>query len=110
MEMRGFVEHAGDATEIADFPAEHVGEIHLAGFVEDADRDGGRMLIDRHGTAVARAVWSLYRRALARIGPVPTLIEWDNDVPHFPVLAGEVARAQALLDAEARRRNRRLAA
>jgi uncharacterized protein (UPF0276 family) len=96
-------------TYIDDFPAEHVGEIHLAGFAEDADRDGGRMLIDRHGSGVTKTVWSLYRRALARVGPVPTLIEWDNDVPPFPVLAGEVARAQALLDTEARRRSRRLA-
>jgi uncharacterized protein (UPF0276 family) len=95
---------------IDEFPVEHVGQIHLAGFAEDSDGQGGRILIDAHGTGVAAVVWSLYRRVLERAGPVPTLIEWDNDVPPFPVLAGEVARAQAALTAEARRRTRRLAA
>ena len=53
--------------------------------------------------AVAGAVWSLYRRALARIGPAPTLIEWDNNLPDFSVLATEVARAKTALLAEANR-------
>ena len=85
------------------FPVEHVGEIHLGGFVEERDDSGERLLIDDHGAEVTDAVWSLYRRALTRTGPVPTLIEWDNKVPAFATLAVEVARAKAALIAEANR-------
>jgi uncharacterized protein len=92
------------------FPVEHVGEIHLAGFAEDQDDDGARLLIDAHGTPVAEVVWSLYRRALARTGPVLTLIEWDNDVPDFTVLAAEAERAQAVLTAQAELHQRPIAA
>jgi uncharacterized protein (UPF0276 family) len=88
---------------IDSFPVEHVGEVHLGGFAEDANEDGALLLIDDHGSAVAEAVWSLYRRTLARTGPVPTLIEWDNDVPVFAALANEVARAKSALLAEANR-------
>ncbi len=88
------------------FPMEHVGEIHLAGFAEDRDDLGARLLIDAHGTPVADIVWLLYRRTLARLGPVPTLIEWDNDVPAFSLLAGEAARARKEMEAEIRRRER----
>jgi len=86
---------------IDNFPVEHVGEVHLGGFAEDTDDNGAVLLIDDHGTGVAEAVWSLYRRTLGRTGPVPTLIEWDNDVPAFAVLAGQVARAKSTLLAEA---------
>jgi uncharacterized protein (UPF0276 family) len=95
---------------INEFPIEHVGEVHLAGFAEDHDSAGGRLLIDAHGRPVADIVWSLYRRVLARLGPVPTLIEWDNDVPPFPILSGEVARAQAMLAVAGDERSRQLAA
>jgi len=91
---------------IDDFPIEHVGEIHLGGFTEDTDDFGARLLIDSHGAKTADAVWDLYRHTLRRSGPVPTLIEWDNDIPEFKVLAAEAARARAILDLEARRRNR----
>jgi uncharacterized protein len=89
------------------FPMEHVGEVHLAGFAEDRDDLDARLLIDAHGSPVADIVWLLYRRTLARIGPVPTLIEWDNDVPSFPVLAREAARARKEMRAEIDRRERR---
>ena len=92
------------------FPIEHVGEIHLAGFAEDRDDAGARLLIDSHECEVAESVWSLYRRALRRTGPVPTLIEWDNDVPAFPVLAAEARRARAIMTAEAASRGPCLAA
>ena len=95
---------------IAQFPAEQVGEIHLAGHTVDEDSAGRPLLIDSHSAQVAEIVWSLFRQALARTGPVPTLIEWDNDVPPFPVLSGEVARAQAALAEEAARRRSPLAA
>jgi uncharacterized protein (UPF0276 family) len=105
------VNHGFDAAAYIDrFPIEFVGEIHLAGFAEDQDANGGRLLIDAHGTPVAEAVWSLYRRTLARTGPVPTLIEWDNDVPDFASVVAEVSLARAALTEEARRRDRRHAA
>jgi uncharacterized protein len=100
------VNHGFEASAYLDaFPFEHVGEIHLAGFAEDRDGDGAPLLIDAHDSPVADQVWTLYRRALRCAGPVPTLIEWDNDVPAFAVLAAEVARARAALDGEAARRD-----
>ena len=90
--------HAYDAiTYLNAFPAEHVGEIHLAGFAEDCDEDGNRLLIDAHGCPVANIVWSLFEHALARTGPVATLIEWDNAVPTLPVLLDEARNADRRL-------------
>lgn len=89
------------------FPLEQVDEIHLAGFATDSDDDGAPLLIDTHGAAVAEIVWALFRRTIARTGPRPTLIEWDNDVPAFTVLAAEASRAQTILGAERMRRLRR---
>ena len=80
------------------FPLDRACEIHLAGFAEDRDDENRRLLIDAHGTPVAEAVWALYRRTIARCGPVPTLIERDNDVPPFGALAAEAARAKSVLD------------
>jgi uncharacterized protein (UPF0276 family) len=71
-----------------------VGEIHLAGHQEARS-----MLIDTHGARVAPPVWSLYEHALERFGRVPTLIEWDTDIPELAVLLGEAARAQSLIEA-----------
>jgi uncharacterized protein (UPF0276 family) len=105
------VNHGFDAAAYIDrFPVEFVGEIHLAGFAEDQDANGERLLIDAHGAPVADAVWSLYRRALARSGPVPTLIEWDNEIPDFATMVAEVSLARAALTEAARRRDRRRAA
>ncbi|MFZ5734251.1 MAG: DUF692 domain-containing protein [Pseudomonadota bacterium] len=92
------------------FPMEYVGEIHLGGFSEDADDFGARLLIDSHGAETADAVWDLYRYTLGRSGPIPTLVEWDNNVPEFKAVAAQVARARAALAIEARRRNRCYAA
>ena len=75
-----------------------VGEIHLAGFAEDTDSLGERLLIDDHGAPVDAAVWALYREVLKRCGPVATLIERDNRVPPFAVLHAEARQAQALLN------------
>ncbi len=85
------------AAYIEAFPAEFVGEIHLAGFAEDRDGAGSRLLIDDHGKPVDDAVWQLYRRMLTRTGAIPTLIEWDNNVPAFDDLANEVARARDMM-------------
>ena len=79
------------------FPADHVGEIHLGGHAVDSDDDGSALLIDDHGRAVADSVWALYAHALARTGPTPTLIEWDNDVPDWPTLFAEVRRADGVI-------------
>lgn len=82
------------------FPAEHVGEIHLGGHAEDKDEDGSALLIDDHGREVADPVWALYAHALRCTGPVPTLIEWDNDVPEWPALFAEAKRADAVIGAQ----------
>jgi uncharacterized protein len=80
------------------FPLAQVGEIHLGGHDEDRDDQGRRLLIDSHGAEVVDPVWALYARVIAKVGPRPTLIEWDNDVPDWPVLAAEAARAARLLE------------
>lgn len=82
-------------------PLHSVGEIHLAGFAEDADSVGDRLLIDDHGAPVDNAVWQLYQQALQRTGPVATLIERDNDLPAFSVLHAEARQADQHLLAAA---------
>ena len=77
-------------------PAALVGEIHLAGHAPD-DNVGEALLIDTHGAPVADAVWALYRRLIARIGPTPTLIERDDNIPCFNDLLGEREIAQSAL-------------
>ncbi|WP_024301607.1 DUF692 domain-containing protein [Pseudogulbenkiania sp. MAI-1] len=77
---------------IAALPADAIGEIHLAGYSE---RDG--MLVDTHSRPVYPAVWQLYRDTIARLGPRPTLIEWDIDIPPLEVLRGEADKAQTIL-------------
>jgi uncharacterized protein (UPF0276 family) len=87
-----------DANAYVDaFPAAHIGEIHLGGHADAQDETGAPLLIDAHDREVKDAVWTLYRRALARTGPVPTLIEWDNDIPAWPILEAEARRADDLL-------------
>jgi uncharacterized protein (UPF0276 family) len=79
---------------LADFPLEAVGEIHLAGYAEDTDDAGLQLLIDAHNSPVRDAVWALYSAAIRRLGPTPTLIEWDNDLPAWATLLGEARRAE----------------
>ena len=86
---------------LAAFPMDLVGEIHLGGHAEDADETGARLLIDSHGTEVSDPVWRLFAETMAAAGPRPVLIEWDNDVPEWSVLAAEAARAAAILEAVA---------
>lgn len=80
------------------FPLAKVGEIHLGGHDEDADDMGAPLLIDSHGTEVVDPVWALYEYTISKSGALPTLIEWDTDVPDWPVLAEEAHRAAAILD------------
>ena len=90
--------HAYDAAAYLDsFPMDYVGEIHLGGYTEDSDDIGGLLLIDAHGSQVADPVWALYERAVARGGPKPTLIEWDNEIPAWPTLYAEAQRADRIL-------------
>lgn len=85
-----------DAKAFIDLlPAHAIGEIHLAGHAVN-EVDGDVVLIDDHGSRVPPAVWSLYSYALRRIGPRPTLIEWDTDVPELDVLLGEAMWADML--------------
>lgn len=77
-------------------PADLVGEIHLAGHAAD-ERLGAALLIDTHGAPVAEPVWRLYERLIRRIGPRPTLIERDDDIPPFAELMAERGRAEAVL-------------
>jgi uncharacterized protein (UPF0276 family) len=91
--------HGFDARRYLDaLPVDAVAQIHLAGHVERRF-DAGRILIDTHGASVTNAVWSLYRDALRRCGPVPTLIEWDTDLPPLSALLLEAAKADHLREA-----------
>jgi uncharacterized protein (UPF0276 family) len=85
----------GDAAAWLDaLDAGAVGEIHLAGHAVNG-ADGRTILVDDHGSPVADPVWALYERALERFGPVPTLVEWDTDVPPLGVLLAEAEKAAA---------------
>ena len=81
---------------LAAFPLSQVGEIHLGGHAQEA-LPSGPLLIDDHGSPVADPVWTLYSEVIAAAGPLPTLIEWDNDIPAFDILLAEAARADAIL-------------
>jgi len=82
---------------LAALPLAAVGEIHLAGHATDSDGGGDPLLIDSHGAPVADAVWALYSQALGSIGPMATLIEWDNELPDYGVLRAEASRADRYL-------------
>ncbi len=82
---------------IEAFDLEAVGELHLGGHDEDEDEHGAPLLIDSHGREVADPVWALLEYTLARSGAKPVLIEWDNDVPDWPLLRDEARRAEAVL-------------
>jgi len=90
--------HGRDAAAYLDrLPLDAVGEIHLAGFAQDEDAAGHPLLIDSHGSAVEEIVWGLYASVVDRIGPMPTLLERDNDVPSLATLVAEAGRSEALL-------------
>ena len=83
---------------VSDFPVASVGEIHLAGHAEQTDDGDEPLLIDSHDRPVADAVWQLFEAVVGRCGPIPTLIEWDSNVPDWRTLKAEAAAAQAILD------------
>ena len=97
-----FVSCTNDGTDprlwLERLPLHLVGEIHLGGHDVEA-LPSGPLLIDSHGAAVADPVWALFAAVVARAGPLPTLVEWDNDLPEWSVLAAEAARAGEILAA-----------
>ena len=84
-------------TYLANVPGDAVKEIHLAGHLVDGE-GAEQLLIDTHGDVVADDVWTLYDSAIEQIGPRPTLIEWDTDIPALDILLAEAAAAQQRLD------------
>ena len=83
---------------LSDFPLSRIGEIHLAGHAEQGDDEGEPLLIDSHDAPVADRVWELYEIVISQMGAIPTLIEWDSNLPEWPILKAEAAAAQAILD------------
>ena len=90
--------HFDPRAYIDAYPLDLVGEIHLGGHDADTDDQGRPLLIDDHGHPVTQAVWALYDYTIKAAGPKPTLIEWDNDIPEWPVLEAEAARAVQTLE------------
>ena len=82
---------------LESFPLDRVKEIHLGGHDEGVDDAGAPLLIDSHGSPIAKAVWALYAQVVARAGAIPTLIEWDNNVPEWRTLCGEAIAAHDIL-------------
>lgn len=90
--------HGWDAAAYLNkFPADIIGEVHMAGH-HVRDYNGKTIRIDDHGSEVIDDVWALFDNLIARVGPKPTLIEWDTDVPAFDVLEIEVGIAQTILN------------
>ena len=82
---------------LSAFPSEHVQEMHLAGYEALTDGDDGPPRLDTHDRPVAADVWKLFRAAVHRCGPRPALIEWDSDIPEWPVLEAEAHRADHVM-------------
>lgn len=92
------INHGRDVLSyIRDLPLSAVGEIHLAGYAEEFDASGAPLLIDAHGSPVTNIVWDLYCEVIAFMGPQPTLVERDNDIPAFVELAAEARHAELLM-------------
>lgn len=82
---------------IESYPLAHVQEIHLAGHAQEVDEKERPLLIDTHDRCVDALVWALYRHTVDRMAPVPTLIEWDANVPDWPELYAEAERAETIM-------------
>jgi len=86
-----------DARQYLDqLPAGAIGEFHLGGFTPEEDEAQEIVLVDTHATAIAQPAWDLYAYAVERIGPRPTLIEWDNDIPELATLVAQATRADEI--------------
>lgn len=91
------------------YPLEHVQEIHLAGHAKEADDKGRALLIDTHDRPIDEIVWGLFAHAVKRVGAVPTLIEWDAEVPAWSTLKLEAERAEAIMFGAQARETRNVA-
>lgn len=92
------INHGRDPrADLAALPVRHAKEIHLAGYAEDKCEAGRRLLVDSHDRAVRDDVWALYAYALELVGPLPTLIEWDQKLPDWPTLVAEAHAAEACM-------------
>jgi len=89
------------------FPLAAVQQIHLAGHAEELDAQLLPLLIDTHDRHIADTVWDLFALTIARTGPVPTLIEWDANVPPWSVLAAEARRAEVILATDRKQESHR---
>ncbi len=94
---------------IDTYPLAEVQEIHLAGYTPEADDKGRPLLIDTHDRPVDEVVWDLFAYAIGRLGPIPTLIEWDAKLPAWAELKAEADRAEAIMFSDDRRESRRVA-
>jgi uncharacterized protein (UPF0276 family) len=88
---------------LASFPLNRVGEIHLSGHAATTDETGATLLIDAHDSPVTDPVWALYEEVIEKIGRVASLVEWDNDVPDWPVLRREAEAAETVLNRASRK-------
>ena len=81
-------------------PANAIGEFHLGGFTVEADEStlGSELLIDTHSEQIAAPAWKLYHHAVRQLGPKPTIIEWDSELPPFATLLAEAATADTVAD------------
>jgi len=82
---------------LQDLPLASVGEVHLAGFAEELDADGERLLIDSHASEVAPEVWQIFQQAIEKVGPKPTLLERDGAIPSLEALLTEARQAEPYL-------------
>jgi uncharacterized protein (UPF0276 family) len=91
---------------LADLPLDQVGEIHLAGHSEHDDDEDAPLLIDSHDRPVGESVWMLYKDVISRIGLIPTLIEWDSQLPDWPVLRDQALMARNVMAAHCKATSR----
>jgi uncharacterized protein len=95
--------HRNAHAYLCSLPLGAVCEIHLAGHASDIDSAGAPLLIDSHGSPVEEVVWKLYDEAISLVGPQPTLIERDHDLPELPILAAEACQAERIMSRHARK-------
>jgi uncharacterized protein (UPF0276 family) len=85
---------------VNSLPAAAIGQYHLGGFEIEADESGeGDVFVDTHSVGIDASAWDLYAYVVDRIGPRPTLIEWDNDLPDLAGLIAEATRADVIAGA-----------
>ena len=93
------INHSFDVLDyISKFPLNHVGEVHLAGYAEDKDELGVALLIDAHSREVHHSVWTLFDHVISQKHNFITLIEWDNNIPEWPVLHRQALIARDIIE------------